>query len=518
MMPLMTLRPALRTTLLATTLLGVQQAVRAVEFSWNVANGDYGTATNWNPNGNPSNADTAVINNGGTSNYTAASGTNGLSQLLIAEPAGSSGTFNLTGGELQPTKAVIGQAGTGVATLNGGFLTVGNDSLFVGSMQDGVTSGAGTLNVMGGATTQFSSGDDVGIGRNGTGTVNMSGGRGTGVFTTIGKFGTGVWNHSGGVFDQAGGDFEIGDGGRPDQSGISGPRQGTLNLTGGVIHGAGHVAIGNRNGTGTVTVSGGVLDVTGDINGTGTIFVGRGMNWEDQPGVGGPTSLRVVGDDAIIVANGGLNMNSSGVASSSTLIAEITGATHTPIKVTGGAEIANGAFKVVLNGFTPVSGNSWTIIEAGADITAELAAIDAQVAAGGFPALTHFPGGAGTLNGTFLSTDFSMAPLTPGLSWDVSYANNKVTLSVTGAAQFAADFNHDGKVNGADLTVWKGAYHTTAAGDADADGDSDGADFLVWQRQLGLGGPAVAAAGAVPEPATGWLLAMGAATLARRRR
>jgi hypothetical protein len=137
---------------------------------------------------------------------------------------------------------------------------------------------------------------------------------------------------------------------------------------------------------------------------------------------------------------------------------------------------------------------------------------------GGYPALTHFPGTPGTLSGPFAGTDFTLAPLTPGLSWDVSYASNKVTLSVTGTASFAADFNHDGKVNGADLTVWKGAFSTTAAGDADADGDSDGADFLVWQKQLGSGGPAVGAAGAVPEPATAWLIAIGAVTWSCRRR
>ena len=47
---------------------------------------------------------------------------------------------------------------------------------------------------------------------------------------------------------------------------------------------------------------------------------------------------------------------------------------------------------------------------------------------------------------------------------------------------------------------------------------TDGTDFLIWQRQLGLGGPAVAAAGAVPEPTTAWLLAIGAAAWACRRR
>jgi hypothetical protein len=511
------IRSSLTASTLAIALLSSQRASRAQSFAWNVADGDYGTATNWNPVGTPGASDAATISNAGTANYSATLGTSALTDFTIGGPAGSSGTFNMTGGELQTNTATIGQSGTGTATLNGGYLNVGGGSLFVGSHQDNVNSGVGTLNVMGGPSTQFSSGDDVQFGRNGTGTLNMSGGYGKGGFLVVGKFGTGTWNHSGGVFDQDFGDIEIGDGGTPDQAQIPGPRLGTINLSGGVIQGAGHLAIGNRKGSGAVNISGGALALTGDQNGTGTIFVGRGMN--SLPGDGGATSLRVTGDDATIVASGGFDMNSSGVASSSTLIEEITGTTQTTIKVTGDANIANGTLKVQLTGFSPASGNSWTLIEAGADITAELTAIDAQVAAGGYPALVHNPGlFAGTLTGPFASTDFSLAPLSPGLSWNVSYADNKVTLSVTGTASFTADFNHDGKVNGADLTVWKGAFNTTALGDANSDGVSDGADFLIWQRQVGSGGPAVGAAGAVPEPAAAWLLAMGAAAWACRRR
>jgi hypothetical protein len=223
--------------LMATALLAAQRAGRAQDFSWNVANGDYGTATSWNPVGNPGPFDTAAINNGGTANYTAGIGTSGLTDLTVGGPAGSSGTFNLTGGELQVNTVTIGQSGTGTATLNGGLLTVGGGSLFVGGTQDGITSGVGTLNVMGGATTQFSSGDDVQFGRNGTGTLNMSGGFGKGGYTVVGKFGTATWNHSGGVFDQDFGDIGPMAGG-PTRLAYR-AAAGTINLTGGVIH-AGH--------------------------------------------------------------------------------------------------------------------------------------------------------------------------------------------------------------------------------------------------------------------------------------
>ncbi len=93
-------------------------------------------------------------------------------------------------------------------------------------------------------------------------------------------------------------------------------------------------------------------------------------------------------------------------------------------------------------------------------------------------------------------------------------------LSLGGAA-VPGDFDGDGDVDGADLTVWRGAYGPGAAGDADGDGDTDGNDFLVWQQNVGAGLPAAGAAGAVPEPATlAMTLLAGAACLgaARRRR
>jgi T5SS/PEP-CTERM-associated repeat protein len=58
------------------------------------------------------------------------------------------------------------------------------------------------------------------------------------------------------------------------------------------------------------------------------------------------------------------------------------------------------------------------------------------------------------------------------------------------------DFNHDNRVDAADLGVWRDAFGVELptgappAGDADWDRIVDGRDFLLWQRRLG--GPAVA--------------------------
>jgi T5SS/PEP-CTERM-associated repeat protein len=487
------------------------QPVQA-QHMWIAGVGDYNTPANWNLGTVPDFSDEARIDNGGTATFSA--GDRLVDILTLGSAAGTSGTFNMTGGSLSPTQARFGEVGTGTASITGGTLAVGNNSLFVGGNESG---GVGTLNVSG-ATTVVTSGDDIQFGRSGNGTLNMSGGLMQGGYTVVGKFGTGLWNHTGGVFDQSFGDIEIGDGGRPDQSGVAGPRTGIINLTGGVIQSAGHLAISNRRGTGTVNVSGGALALTGGVS-DGAIIIGRGMDWNDSPGTGGPTELRVTGDDSVIIANGNLEMNLNGVASSSTLTAEITGPTHTTIKVAGDALISNGTLKVDLTGYTPVSGNSWTILTAGADLTIEKGFVNALVSAGGYPALVHeTPLMTGTLQGTFASTDFSLAPLSAGLSWNVSYDNNSVVLSVTGAASFEADFNNDGRVDGADLTEWRGDFGQNAVSDADGDMDSDGNDFLIWQRQVGSGVPASASVAAVPEPAAIGMALLGIAVVVSRAR
>lgn len=79
------------------------------------------------------------------------------------------------------------------------------------------------------------------------------------------------------------------------------------------------------------------------------------------------------------------------------------------------------------------------------------------------------------------------------------------------------DFDKDSDVDGADLTLWKGAFGQTAVGDADNDGDSDGADFLVWQRNYAPGA-ATAATAAVPEPASLALLLTAAAGILAARK
>jgi len=103
----------------------------------------------------------------------------------------------------------------------------------------------------------------------------------------------------------------------------------------------------------------------------------------------------------------------------------------------------------------------------------------------------------------------------------VGYSGNGGFL-LTPVPALEADFDEDGDVDGNDLAFWKPGFGASGNadhmdGDADGDLDVDGADFLAWQRQLS-GTPAVAANGAVPEPATLLLVVSGVLAIFLRRR
>jgi peptidyl-prolyl cis-trans isomerase A (cyclophilin A) len=83
----------------------------------------------------------------------------------------------------------------------------------------------------------------------------------------------------------------------------------------------------------------------------------------------------------------------------------------------------------------------------------------------------------------------------------------------------AGDYNFDGKVDGADLAVWKADFKSTTKAEADGNGNGrvDGEDLLIWQRTVGqnFGAPTALA---IPEPAAGTLALLAAAALLRLRR
>jgi hypothetical protein len=458
--------------LLATLLLASTSASYGVEWIGGV--GDFNVGSNWQGGNVPDFDQQALINNGGTAQL---NGDADVQNLRLGKDGGS-GNFEQTGGTFTATGAFIGDNSTASATISGGEFAIGNDSIHVGWNRGGT----GVLNIQG--TAVVTSGDDFQLGREGTGTLNFSGGLLRAGYTVIGKFGTGLWNQTGGLFDQDFGDIEIGDGGRDDESGNAGPRLGTLNLSGGFVQTADNLAIGNRRGGGAVNVSGGRLIVTGRDD--SSIYVGRGM--QSAAGTGLDTALRITGGDSIVVATGSLLMNPEDVSRSSTLIAEITGLDHTPIQVAGSADVTNGSLKVELNGYTPKANDSWVLVQAGVEVDSILEGIDGEIEAAGFDPLTHgFPVEQGEVIGPFTSSDFSMAPLGPGLSWDVSYTPELILLSVLGGGGVVGDFNNNGILDSGDiddLTQQSAGGQNPTAYDLNNDMLVNEADVTVWVKDL----------------------------------
>ncbi len=137
------------------------------------------------------------------------------------------------------------------------------------------------------------------------------------------------------------------------------------------------------------------------------LLLGAGANAATSDG-----TLEVIGPAANVTIKGNLNMavgldgaipTSDGTPAKSTLSAFITAATHTPINVDGIARIANGHLKVAMNGHTPTTGTTYTLIQ------------------------------GGTIEGEFASTDFTAAPLGAGQVWEVQYTANAVLVRVAAA-------------------------------------------------------------------------------------
>jgi hypothetical protein len=148
------------------------------------------------------------------------------------------------------------------------------------------------------------------------------------------------------------------------------------------------------------------------------------------------------------------------------------------------------------------------------DVVNVLGAVDLEgdlsvslVDADGTPYTPHFGDSfqiltaTGGVSGEFANV--ALPQLAEGLDWYVGYSPNNVALNVMASA----DFNRDGSVDVADLTLWRAGVGRDANavkqdGDANNDGAVDGRDFLLWQRQLGMTfNFAGAAHTAVPEPA-----------------
>jgi hypothetical protein len=191
----------------------------------------------------------------------------------------------------------------------------------------------------------------------------------------------------------------------------------------------------------------------------------------------GDSTLRIVGPNVDARINGNLYMSYDPIfmtptTDPSTLAAVITGATHSTLHVGGQANIENGKLAVELSGYSPFGGETYTLLTAGFIV--------------------------GT---NFLNTDFSMASLPAGLSWNVSVGATSVVLKVLGSIPVPGDFDGDRDVDGADFLRWQRGLSPSPLSTA---------DLNAWKTNFGTVA-AGAAAQTVPEPSS---IALAAGLLA----
>lgn len=108
--------------------------------------------------------------------------------------------------------------------------------------------------------------------------------------------------------------------------------------------------------------------------------------------------------------------------------------------------------------------------------------------------------------------------------WIPTFVNVRLPWNDVVLPPPCGDYNNDGQVDTEDYDDWKQYFGmTNSPADGDGDGIADAADYTIWRDSLGqsiaLGSAAgTASYAAVPEPASAWLLLLGAAVASWKRR
>ena len=92
----------------------------------------------------------------------------------------------------------------------------------------------------------------------------------------------------------------------------------------------------------------------------------------------------------------------------------------------------------------------------------------------------------------------------PAVGGGISLASISIARPLDAINEILEDYDLDGAIDEADLTVWNTSFGSTTALEADGNGDGvvSGADFLLWQRNFTGGTTALASAKSVPEPSS----------------
>ena len=273
----------------------------------------------------------------------------------------------------------------------------------------------------------------------------------------------------------------------------------------GSVAGDGVIRTGGLTNDGSIGVGGGDLDLVGPVTNNTSVSIQSGSTARFFGPVNGPGNYPGTGTVMFLnsfspgsspaqVSFGG-NLVFGGAAN---LTMELTGTTpgtqFDRLVLAGSASLAGALNVVLLDDFMPAANDAFEIITA-----------------------------AGGVSGTFTSE--TLPVLAADLEWDVIYGSNNVTLQVLSTV-LLGDYNHNGRVDAADYTVWRDTLGSISdlAADGNNNGSIDDGDYTVWKSNFGQHAPGAGRASgantnaAVPEPATLVLLMFAAASWCLRRR
>ena len=247
----------------------------------NVAAGTTTGANNW----------IAVGRNGEGTMNVAANTIVATDRFSIGSFGGGDGTLNITGANAQvgsQNRFLVGERGTAEVNQSAGTVGNGGEWFSIGNNPGS----NGTYNISGGT---LATGTDFNIGDQGgsTGVLNISG---AGLVqspgnTFIGKNGTGTLNISGGTFE----DF----GGNETTVGTGAAGRGFINMSGGELNSDRNFQIG-ASGYGELNMSGGT------VNDNGWLAVGRFNNSEGHVDMTGGTVRQTAGGAGTLIAEQGV--------------------------------------------------------------------------------------------------------------------------------------------------------------------------------------------------------------------
>jgi T5SS/PEP-CTERM-associated repeat protein len=228
-----------------------------------------------------------------------------------------------------------------------------------------------------------------------------------------------------------------------------------------------------RTAAGSRTVFFGSVTGAGPFTGTGVVE----LNGDLKPG-NSPAEV-TFGGNVTLNATAGLDIELGGTAK---------GSQYDSLTIAGAASLSGDLNVSLLNGFAPISGQSFNILSA-----------------------------AGGISGTFDATTFPA--LAGGLYFNLAYNPTAVTLSVAG---ILGDYNQSGNVDAADYVLWRKSLSQLGpplAADGNNNGTIDPADFTIWRNNYDVTAAASGATGsasAIPEPTTLALLSIALCLAATR--